>query len=115
MPNPHRTSKRIQGNRIKSKFYLWSMKLTDYLSSVEDPRVVGRCKHKLSDILLIALITYLCGGEDYADMHQLAEERAEELSPLLELPNGLPSVDTFERVLGRINPSSLLECLNVYV
>lgn len=77
-------------------------------------RVVGHCKHKLSDILVIALATYLCGGQDYSEMQGLAEERGEALRPLVELPNGIPNVDTFERVLGRIDPASLLSCLNVY-
>lgn len=39
------------------------MDVQDYFSKVEDPRVVGRCKHKLSDILVIALASYLCEGE----------------------------------------------------
>lgn len=34
------------------------MDVQDYFSKVEDPRVVGRCKHKLSDILVIALASY---------------------------------------------------------
>lgn len=41
------------------------MDVQDYFSKVEDPRVVGRCNHKLRDILVIALASYLCGGEDY--------------------------------------------------
>ena len=47
------------------------METAPYVSSVHAPRVVGRCKHKLSDILMVALITYRCGGEDYSDMYQL--------------------------------------------
>ncbi|MCE8181646.1 transposase family protein, partial [Porphyromonas gingivalis] len=50
-----------------------------YFSKVEDPRVVGRCKHKLSDILVIALASYLCGGEDYESMHELCLERGASL------------------------------------
>ena len=90
------------------------MDIQDYFSTVEDPRVVGRCKHKLSDILVIALASYLCGGEDYESMHELCLERGESLRPLVELPNGCPSVDTFERVLQRIEPQSLYACLEVY-
>ena len=41
------------------------MDIEDYLSKVEDPRVVGRCKHKLSDTLVIVLVNYLFGGEYY--------------------------------------------------
>ncbi|WP_196228071.1 transposase family protein, partial [Porphyromonas gingivalis] len=90
------------------------MDVQDYFSKVEDPRVVGRCKHKLSDILVIALASYLCGGEDYESMHELCLERGASLRPLVELPNGCPSVDTFERVLQRIEPQSLYACLQIY-
>ena len=78
-----------------------------YFSKVEDPRVVGRCKHKLSDILVIAVASYLYGGEDYKSMHELCIEQGGYLRPLVELPNGCPSMDTFERVLQRIEPQSL--------
>ena len=68
------------------------METAPYFSSVHDPRVVGCCKHNLSDILMVALITYLCGGEYYSDMYQLCYYRGEEFKPLLELPNGCPSI-----------------------
>lgn len=61
----------------------------------------GRCKHKLSNILVIVLASYLFGDEDYEPMHKLCLERGESLRPPIELPNGCPSVDTFERVLQR--------------
>ena len=80
------------------------MDIQDYFSQVEDPLVVGRCKHKLSDILIIALASYLSGVEDYESMHELCLERGASLRPLVELPNGCLSVDTFERVLQRIDP-----------
>ena len=38
---------------------------------------------------MVALITYLYGGEDYSDMYQLCRYRGEEVKPLLELPNTL--------------------------
>ena len=90
------------------------METAPYFSSVQDPRVVGRCKHKLSDILMVALITYLCGGEDYSDMYQLCRYRGEEFKPLLELPNGCPSEDTFERVMQAVHPDEISACLQVY-
>ena len=90
------------------------METPPYFSSVHDPRVVGRCKHKLSDILMIALIAYLCGGEDYSDMYQLCCYRGEEFKPLLELPNGCPSEDTFERVMQAVHSDEISACLEVY-
>ena len=91
------------------------MAVQDYFSIVEDPPYVERhYKHKLSDILIIALASYLCGGEDYESMHEPCLERGESLRPLVELPNSCPSVDTFERVLQRIDSQSLYACLQVY-
>lgn len=90
------------------------METAPYFSSVHDPRVVGRCKHKLSDILMVALITYLCGGEDYSDMYQLCHYHGKEFKPLLELPNGCPSEDTFERVMQAVHLDEIAACLEVY-
>ena len=90
------------------------MEKIDYFSTVPDPRVKGRCKHKLSDILIIAIATYLCGGDDYASMYEFCKHRGESLKPLVELPNGCPSVDTIERVISRIDPAAFAECLSVF-
>ena len=80
------------------------METTPYFSSVHDPRIVGRCKHKLSDILMVALTSYLCGGEDYSDMYQLCLHQDEKFRLLLELPNGCTSEDTFEWVMQAVHP-----------
>jgi len=85
-----------------------------YFSLVPDPRVVGRCDHLLSDILLAAICTYLTGGSDYQDMHLLVKERGSQLKEILKLPNGAPSADTFERVFKQLSSSSLQECLQKY-
>lgn len=83
-------------------------------AEVSDPRVVGRCSHLLSDILMIGLCTYISGGTDYQDMYLFAKNRSSELSALLVLPNGIPSVDTYERVFKRIVPEELESCLLQY-
>ncbi|KAA6323721.1 hypothetical protein EZS27_026867 [termite gut metagenome] len=88
--------------------------LSEYFAGVEDPRVQGRCHHLLSDILLTGLCTYITGGVDYQDMHLFAKERGGQMQGLLQLPNGTPSADTFERVFKRIKPESLQEILETY-
>ena len=81
-------------------------------AEVDDPRVVNRCRHKLSDILFIALSTLICNGEDFEDMVEFAHQRYDWLSTILELPDGIPSHDTFNRVLQRIEPTALQKCLS---
>jgi predicted transposase YbfD/YdcC len=88
--------------------------LSFYFSQIEDPRVEGRCLHLLSDILMISLLTYLTGGTDYQDMHLFTKERGLEFSGLLQLPNGVPSADTFERVFKKLKRESLQSCLEHY-
>lgn len=51
-------------------------------SSIQDHRVTGRCTYLLTDLLTIALLTYLCGGEDYVDMSEFANERARDFGLL---------------------------------
>jgi predicted transposase YbfD/YdcC len=88
--------------------------MTPYFSNVADPRVKGRCQHLLSDILIIAVCTYLTGGSDYQDMHVFARERGKQLEGLLELANGAPCADTFERVFQRLDVDSLRESLSLH-
>jgi hypothetical protein len=88
--------------------------ISHYFASVSNPRVVGRCDHLLSDILLIVICTCLTGGSDYQDMHLFGKERAGQLPGFLVLPNGIPSVDTFERVFKRLDSGAFEKCLHDY-
>jgi predicted transposase YbfD/YdcC len=87
--------------------------LTRRLEKVEDPRRTshGHILHKLVDILVIALCCLICNGTDFEDMEDFGKEREEWLKTFLELPNGIPSSDTFRRVFERIDPDALAECL----
>ncbi len=44
-------------------------------SGIEDPRVAGRCLHKLSDILFIALCALLANGGDFEDMVEFGNQK----------------------------------------
>lgn len=78
--------------------------IREIFARIPDSRVKGRCLHKVSDILFIALCTLLSNGEDFEDMVTFAKERHEWLLTKIELPNGIPSHDTFNRVLQLIDP-----------
>jgi hypothetical protein len=101
-------------NHHHRKRLVMDQPLSHYFSEVEDPRVEGRCLHLLSDILMISLLTYLSGGTDYQEMHLFAQDRGLDFKGLLQLPNGVPSADTFERVFKKLKPESLASCLAKY-
>ena len=86
--------------------------ITRIFSKVDDPRVEARCLHLLKDILFIAFCTLLSNGEDFEDMVEFSNQRLEWLQSVLELPNGIPSHDTFNRVLQLIDPEQLSESLS---
>jgi len=80
-------------------------------SKVDDPRVEARCSHLLKDILFIAFCTILSNGEDFEDMVEFGHQRRDWLEEILELPNGIPSHDTFNRVLQLVEPEQLMTCM----
>ncbi|MDR3314081.1 MAG: ISAs1 family transposase [Oscillospiraceae bacterium] len=84
--------------------------------NVSEPRRLwGNFRHKLVDILVIALLTILCGGEDFVDMEEFGQEREEILRKILVLPNGIPDSDTFRRVLERVNPAEMSRWLDDWI
>ena len=69
--------------------------------------------YPLSDLLTIALLTFLCGGEDYVDMSDFAATRARSYG-LLEGCETSPSPDTFERLMKTVSPKEIERCLLQY-
>ncbi len=82
-----------------------------HFSEIPDFREAHKCKHLLSDILTIGLCTYLSNGQDYEDMVIFGQTKGALLPELLELPNGVPSHDTFNRVFQILDCEILKGCL----
>ena len=82
----------------------------DPLADVPDPRIARHRGHKLRDILVIAVCAVLCGAESYPAIEDFGHEREEWLKQFLELPEGIPSHDTFNRVLRLMDPVPFQAC-----
>jgi predicted transposase YbfD/YdcC len=82
--------------------------IVTYLEMIPDPRTF-RCAHRMTDIVAIALLAKICGAEGWEDMHEFGCSRHEWLATFLQLPSGIPSSDTFRRVISSIDPSAFLE------
>jgi predicted transposase YbfD/YdcC len=80
-----------------------------------DPRVRRRRLHKLIDILGIGLCSALTGGEGFNDMELFGKAKRDWLETFLELPYGIPSHDTFNRVFSALDPQCFLECFVQWV
>lgn len=81
-----------------------------HLEQLEDPRMERRRLHNLTDILFIALCTLLCGGESFNDMEDFGKAKVDWLKGFLELPSGIPSHDTFNRVFSAIDTDQFMDC-----
>ena len=64
--------------------------LEQYFAALPDPRIERCRRHKLIDIVTIAICTLLCGGEGFTDMEEFGHSRKEWLETFLELPSGTP-------------------------
>ena len=84
--------------------------LITFLDNIVDPRRVGACDHKLIDILMIAMCTILSGGESWEDMEAYGNEKYDWLKTFLDLPEGIPSHDTFYRVFCLLDPDAFQDC-----
>jgi predicted transposase YbfD/YdcC len=79
--------------------------LIAHLEKISDPRRELTKRHQLIDILVIAVCATVCGAEAWTEMEEFGEAKAAWLRTFLELPNGIPSHDTFRRVFMRVKPS----------
>lgn len=75
-----------------------------YFGEITDPRIERTKRHKLIDIITIALCGVICGAESWVDIEMFGKVKKEWLSTFLDLPNGIPSHDTFGRVFSKIDP-----------
>jgi len=85
--------------------------LNEIFMTIPDHRVVGRCTYPLANLLTIALLTYVCGGEDYVDMSEFAHIRTRDFGLLADCGDNSPSPDTFERLMSAVKPSEIERCL----
>lgn len=83
------------------------IELTEALQFVEDPRVQGRVKHLLVDVLVIAICGVLCGAEGIYEIEMFGKAKEKWLRKFLDLPAGIPSHDTIARVMSLVNPDEL--------
>ena len=81
------------------------------VEQVPDPRVRRKPRHLLTDILVIAICGVLSGCDGCVEIAEYGRRKADFFRTLLELPYGIPSHDTFNRVLALVKPEALQTCL----
>jgi predicted transposase YbfD/YdcC len=78
--------------------------LIECFADLPDPRVERGQLHKLIDIVVISICAVISGAEGFTEMEEFGQVKEGWLRQFLELPNGIPSHDTFGRVWACIKP-----------
>lgn len=86
-----------------------------HFGDVEDPRIERKKLHKLIDIMVIAICAAICGADTWEDVETFGKAKQKWFEGFLELPNGIPSHDTFNRVFNRLDPEQFQSCFMSWI
>ena len=89
--------------------------LKEHFSSLDDPRAQHSIEHLLLDIVLITICAVICGADTWVEIENYGIAKQQWLETFLELPNGIPSHDTFARLFARLRPEQLQQCFLSWV
>jgi predicted transposase YbfD/YdcC len=84
--------------------------ITDVFADLPDPRRETENKrHSLVDILTLAVCAVIGGAQTWDAIAEYAVTKEPFFRRFLELPNGIPSPDTFSRVFARLDPKAFAQ------
>lgn len=86
-----------------------------HFGGITDPRYRWNVPHLLEDIVTIAICGAICGADDWVGIAEFGQAKADWLGTILELPNGIPSADTFRRVFEMLDPEEFQSCFISWV
>lgn len=92
-----------------------SSPLLDHFASLDDPRVERTKLHPLLSIIAIAICAVISGAEGWDDIEEFGEAKEDWLSTFLDLPHGIPSHDTFNRVFSALDPLQFQHCFQAWM
>jgi len=79
-------------------------------SKLQDYRSEQGKRHKLIDILVISICAVICGADKWEEIELYGKSKKAWFEKILELPHGIPSHDTFARVLSSLKPKEFRRC-----
>jgi len=89
--------------------------IVDHFAPLDDPRLDRQKRHNLIDIIVIAICAVLAGANDWVAVESFGKAKQAWFQRFLELPNGIPSHDTFGRVFALLAPGEFQACFLSWV
>ncbi len=84
--------------------------IQQHFGDLTDPRMDRTKLHELISILVIAICAVIAGADHWEDVEEFGKARIEWFQTFLNIPNGIPSHDTFTRVFARLDPEQFQAC-----
>lgn len=75
-----------------------------HFKHVEDPRIERSKRHRLLDILFLAVTATIAGADGPSDIEAFGKEKIGWLRRFVQLRNGIPSHDTIGRIFAALKP-----------
>ncbi|MFQ6027766.1 MAG: ISAs1 family transposase [Dehalococcoidia bacterium] len=88
--------------------------MCQYFGQLPDPGAERARRHQLLDIIVIAVCGVICGADSWVDIAEFGKAKQEWFESFLDLPNGIPSHDTFGRVFARLEPAPFEHCFRAW-
>lgn len=86
-----------------------------HFEEMDDPRIDRHKLHSLPDILLIMFCGVICGAESWRDFEDFGESKIDYLRRFSPLKNGIPSKNTFNRVISSLDHDQFKQCFIQWV
>jgi len=84
--------------------------IQEHLGELPDPRRTQGRRHRLSDMIVIAVCAVVCAADSWSDVADFGNAKLKWFGTFLDLPHGIPCQDTFERVFARLDPDAFERC-----
>ena len=89
--------------------------VVDHFAELKDPRQPINRLHRFTDILIITICAAICGADDWKSVELFGRSKESWFATFLELPNGIPSHDTFWRVFRSLDPEQFERCFTQWM
>jgi predicted transposase YbfD/YdcC len=89
--------------------------VVEHFARLEDPRVARAQRHTLGAVITIALCGVICGAESWVEIAEFGRTKADWFAAFLDLPNGIPSHDTFGRVFAQLDAQQFEACFAAWM
>jgi len=92
-----------------------SLSFFDHFAALEETRVERTRIHSLMNIVFIAVCALFSGANDFVGMEKVGKNKRQWLAKFIDLTHGIPSHDTFGRVIQALKPEQFIQCFLSWV